>query len=34
MRKQIRAHKGKNLAKGKFSADAKSPLAYLKQGAA
>ncbi len=30
MRKAIRAHKGKALAKGKFSPDAKSPLAYLK----
>jgi hypothetical protein len=30
MRKQIRTQKGKTLAKGKFSPDAKSPLAYLK----
>jgi hypothetical protein len=30
MRKQIRSHKGKALAKGKFSPDAKSPLAYIK----
>jgi len=30
MRKQIRAQKGKALSKGKFSPDAKSPLAYLK----
>ena len=30
MREAIRAHKGKALAKGKFSPDAKSPLAYLK----
>lgn len=30
MRKQIRMQKGKNLAKGKISPDAKSPLAYLK----
>lgn len=29
MRRQIRAHKGKALAKGKFSPNAKSPLAYL-----
>lgn len=30
MREAIRAHKGKTLAKGKFSPNAKSPLAYLK----
>lgn len=30
MRRQIRAHKGKALAKGKFSPNAKSPLSYLK----
>ena len=30
MRKQIRMQKGKNLAKGKISPNAKSPLAYLK----
>lgn len=30
MRKQIRAQKGKALSKGKFSPNAKSPLAYLK----
>jgi hypothetical protein len=30
MRKQIRAQKGKNLAKGKISPNAKSPLAYIK----
>lgn len=30
MREEIRAHKGKKLVKGKFSADAKSPLQYLK----
>ena len=30
MRKQIRQQKGKVLAKGKFSPDAKSPLAYMK----
>lgn len=29
MRRQIRAHKGKALARGKFSPNAKSPLAYL-----
>lgn len=33
MRQQIRQHKGKSLARGKFSPNAKSPLAYL-QGAA
>jgi hypothetical protein len=30
MRKNIRSHKGKVLAKGKFSPNAKSPLSYLK----
>ena len=30
MRNQIRKHKGRALAKGKFSPNAKSPLAYLK----
>ena len=30
MRQNIRSHKGKVLAKGKFSPNAKSPLAYLK----
>jgi len=30
MRANLREHKGKALAKGKFSPDAKSPLAYLK----
>lgn len=30
MRKQIRQHKGKALAKGKFSQNAKSPLDYIK----
>lgn len=30
MRKQVRMQKGKALSKGKFSPDAKSPLAYLK----
>lgn len=30
MRRQIRSHKGKALAKGKFSPNAKSPLSYLK----
>lgn len=30
MRKEIRSHKGKALAKGKFSPNAKSPLSYLK----
>jgi len=33
MRKNIRQHKGKTLAKGKFSPNAKSPLAYLKGAA-
>ena len=32
MRKQVRQQKGKALAKGKFSPDAKSPLAYMKGG--
>lgn len=31
MRSKLRAHKGKALAKGKFSPNAKSPLAYLKE---
>jgi hypothetical protein len=30
MRSDVRKHKGKSLAKGKFSPDAKSPLSYLK----
>lgn len=30
MREEIRSHKGKKLVKGKFSADAKSPLQYIK----
>ena len=30
MRKRVRSHKGKALAKGKFSPNARSPLAYLK----
>jgi len=30
MRSQLRKHKGKTMAKGKFSPDAKSPLAYIK----
>lgn len=30
MRSALRAHKGKNLARGQISPDAKSPLAYLK----
>ena len=30
MRQKIRQHKGKTLARGKFSPDARSPLAYLK----
>lgn len=33
MRAAIRSHKGKALAKGKFSPNAKSPLAYLKEAA-
>jgi hypothetical protein len=32
MRQQIRQQKGRALAKGKFSPDAKSPLAYMKGG--
>jgi len=32
MREQLRKQKGKALAKGKFSPDAKSPLAYMKGG--
>ena len=31
MRQNIRSHKGKTLAKGKISPNAKSPLAYLKE---
>lgn len=30
MRREIRSHKGKAMAKGKFSPNAKSPLAYIK----
>ncbi len=30
MRESVRQHKGKALASGKISPDAKSPLAYLK----
>ena len=30
MRREIRAQKGKALARGKISPDAKSPLAYLR----
>ncbi len=33
MRQNIRSHKGKALSKGKFSPNAKSPLAYLKEAA-
>lgn len=33
MRAQLRKHKGKTLARGKFSPNAKSPLAYLKGSA-
>ncbi len=33
MREQLRRHKGRTLAKGKFSPNAKSPLAYLKGAA-
>ena len=33
MRRNLRAHKGKTLAKGKFSPNAKSPLNYLKGAA-
>jgi hypothetical protein len=32
MREQLRKQKGKALAKGKFSPNAKSPLAYMKGG--
>jgi len=32
MRKELRQQKGEALAKGKFSPDAKSPLAYMKGG--
>jgi hypothetical protein len=31
MRAKIRQHKGKSMARGKFSANAKSPLSYLKE---
>lgn len=31
MRQEIRKQKGKALSKGKFSSNAKSPLAYIKQ---
>lgn len=33
MRSAIRKHKGKQLAKGKFSPNAKSPLNYIKEAA-
>ena len=33
MRAQLRKHKGRVMAKGKFSPNAKSPLAYLKGAA-
>ena len=33
MRNKLRAHKGKALAKGKFSPNAKSPLSYIKEAA-
>lgn len=33
MREQLRKHKGKTLAKGKFSPNAKSPLSYIKGAA-
>jgi hypothetical protein len=33
MREQLRRHKGKTLAKGKFSPNAKSPLSYIKGAA-
>ncbi len=33
MRKKLRMHKGKVLAKGKFSPDAKSPLEYMRRSA-
>ncbi len=32
MRVQLRKHKGKQMSKGKFSSNAKSPLAYMKGG--
>ena len=32
MREELRKHKGQNLAKGKFSADARRPMEYLKKG--
>ena len=31
MRQQVRQHKGKSMARGQFSVNAKSPLAYLKE---
>lgn len=31
MREQLRQHKGKSMARGQFSANAKSPLSYLKE---
>ena len=34
MRENLRSHKGKVLAKGKFSPNAKSPLTYLREGTA
>lgn len=34
MRRELRMHKGRDLAKGKFSDDAKRPLQYLKKGGA
>lgn len=34
MREKVRAHKGRALARGKFSPNAKSPLAYIKERAA
>jgi hypothetical protein len=33
MRSKLRAHKGKVLARGEFSPNAKSPLSYLKEAA-
>ena len=33
MRKKLRMHKGKVLAKGEFSPDAKSPLEYMRRSA-
>ena len=33
MRKKLRMHKGKVLAKGRFSPDAKSPLEYMRRSA-